>query len=153
MSSNELWTMSILQAPHPHPPWLLLGEGAGLTSLLLGCSFRGFPQMKCWEESWTVGFRVLGLMNVGETSAHHRQPTGTSASRHRLCFVLETGWVWLILCPLRRLPWGPSLPIVRNLLQISSTNASVAGFFLYLFWSQRTVLAQTALLPACTLRC
>ena len=107
MSSSELWTMSILQALHPHPPQLLLGEGAGLASLLLGSSFRGFPQVKCWEESWTVGLRVLGLTNADETSAHHRQPTGTSASRNPLCFVLETGWVCVILCPL--IPLGDCL--------------------------------------------
>lgn len=99
--------MSILQALHPHPPQLPLGEGAGHASLASGCSFRGFPQMKCWEESWAVGLRVLGLMNADETSAHHRQPVGTSASRSQLGFVLETGWVWVTFCPL--VPLGDCL--------------------------------------------
>lgn len=72
----------------------------GMPACNLGCSFRGFPHMKCWEEFWTAGLRVLGLMNADVTSAHHRQPAGTSASRNQLCFVLETGWVWVILFPL-----------------------------------------------------
>jgi len=86
VSSNELWTMSML---HPHPPQLLLGEGDGLANLLSGCGFRGFSQIKCWEESWTVGLRVPGLVNADETSAHHRLVQMLPETN---CpFVLETG--------------------------------------------------------------
>lgn len=70
-------------------------------------------------------------MNADETSAHHRQPAGTSTSRNQLCFVLETGWGYFVsTSSLRSLPCGASLSIVQNLLQISRTNVSIAGFFL-----------------------
>lgn len=110
--------------------------------------------MKRWEESWAVGLGVLGLLNADESSAHHRKPAGTSASRNQVCFGLETRWLWVILCPL--VPLGDCLgDLLSQFLGIFHRFPAQMCLWRFprSFLSQRTVLAQTALLPACTLRC